>query len=101
VLKARSRSADASYLVVFAINKNLTALDVGRHRVRIAEVRGVPPESLTGLRERIVGFLDQPKSEFDVNAWAERRASGALTGSHAGSLARLGSTRNAAIPSRH
>jgi nitroreductase len=65
--------ADASHLVVFAIKKNVGANDVDRYLGRIAQVRGVAPQSLEGFRNVLLGFLEQPRDQFDVNFWATRQ----------------------------
>jgi len=49
--------ADASHLVVFAVKKNLTEQDIDNYVKRIAEVRGIPPESLAEFRGYMVGGL--------------------------------------------
>lgn len=65
--------ADASHLVVFAIRKNVGPAEVERYLTRIAEVRGVPVDSLKGFRDMLTGFLAQPKERFDVNTWSARQ----------------------------
>jgi len=78
-LKAKLKTAswnqaqitDASHLVVFAIKKNLGAADVDRYLARIAEVRGVPLESLDGFKKMLLSSLSRPVEQ--VNAWAQRQ----------------------------
>jgi nitroreductase len=65
--------ADASHLVVFAIKKDLSTADVDRYLKHIANVRGVPLDSLAGFRGMMLDFVTQPKSEFDINDWAARQ----------------------------
>jgi nitroreductase len=65
--------ADASHVVVFAIKKDLGAADVERYIARIAETRNVPPDSLQGFKDVLLGFLAQPSDKFDVNGWASRQ----------------------------
>jgi nitroreductase len=65
--------ADASHVVVFAIKKDLDAADVERYIARIAETRNVPPDSLQGFKDVLLGFLAQPSDKFDVNGWASRQ----------------------------
>src|SRR5690349_8372404 len=43
--------ADASHLVVFAIKKNLSEVDVDNYLGRIAQVRGVTSQSLQSFRD--------------------------------------------------
>ena len=66
--------ADASHVVVFAIQKTLGPTDVDRYLGRIAEVRGVTPESLNGFRDVLLGFLAQPPDQFNAQHWATRQA---------------------------
>lgn len=66
--------AEASHVVVFAIKKKLGMPDVDHYLGRMAHVRGVSAESLTGFRDVLVEFLDRPAAEFSVNAWAARQA---------------------------
>ncbi len=78
-LKAKLKAAswnqaqitDASHLVVFAIKKNLGAADVERYLARVAEVRGVPLESLEGSKKMLMGSLGRPAEQVD--AWATRQ----------------------------
>ncbi len=65
--------ADASHLVVFAVKAGLGAAEVDRYLARIAEVRGVRPESLQGFRDMLVGFLGQPGDRFNPTEWASRQ----------------------------
>ena len=61
---------EASHVVVFAIQKDLGPAHVDAYVRRIAQVRGVAPESLEGYRKMMLGFLARGKPEFDVDAWA-------------------------------
>ena len=65
--------ADASHLVVFAIKKNVGATEVNHYIDRIAKVRGVSAESLSGFRDMMVGFLAQPADKFSADQWATRQ----------------------------
>lgn len=64
---------DASHLVVFAIRKGLSTPDVDKYVARIAEVRGVAPETLAGYRKAMVGFVTRPPEKFDVDDWSARQ----------------------------
>lgn len=66
--------ADASHLVVFAVKQQLSAEDVDRHIARTAELRGINPESLNGLRSVILRFLDRPAESFSPGHWAACQA---------------------------
>ncbi|MBR8829749.1 MAG: putative NAD(P)H nitroreductase YfkO [Chroococcopsis gigantea SAG 12.99] len=61
---------DGSHLVVMAIKKDLGAADVDHYIEYIAEVRGVPVESLAGFSNQIKGFMNGP---IDLTAWATRQ----------------------------
>lgn len=61
---------DASHMVVMAIKKNLSKNDVERHINNLSKLRGTPQAALDDYQNRILKFLDQPASQFDVNAWA-------------------------------
>lgn len=65
--------ADASHLVVFALRQGLSAADVDKYVARIAEVRGVAPESLAGYRKVMASFVGRPRDAFDVDEWAARQ----------------------------
>jgi nitroreductase len=65
--------ADASHLVVFAIKKNLSEQDIDDHLGRIAEVRGVPRQSLGQYRDIMVGSLVKGLDEAKRNAWATKQ----------------------------
>ena len=63
---------DASHLVVFAAKNPPTPADVERHVTRTAAVRGVAPESLDGLKQRMLGSLAR-MTPADAHAWAARQ----------------------------
>jgi nitroreductase len=63
---------DASHLVVFAAKNPPTPADVERHVARTAQVRGVSPESLDGLKKAILGSLSR-MTAADAHAWAARQ----------------------------
>ncbi|HEY1788916.1 MAG TPA: NAD(P)H-dependent oxidoreductase [Verrucomicrobiae bacterium] len=62
--------ADASHFVVFAIKKNLSEQDIDNHLGRIAEVRGVPQQSLGQFREMMLGVVIKGRDEAWRNEWA-------------------------------
>src|SRR5580692_1526851 len=47
----QSQIVDASHVVVFAIQKNLSVVEIDRYVARTAEVRGVTVESLVRFRQ--------------------------------------------------
>jgi nitroreductase len=80
---------DCSHLVVFTIQKNLTAADVDRFIESTATTRGVPVESLAGYRNMIVSDVVQGPRSLIVNEWAARQVYIAL-GNFMTSAAMLG-----------
>jgi nitroreductase len=63
---------DASHLVVFAAKNPPTPADVERFVARTAQVRGVTPDSLDGLRKSLLGSLSR-MTEKDAHNWAARQ----------------------------
>ena len=63
--------AEASHVVVFSIRKGLNAGDVGRYLERVAEVRGVPLDSLVGYKKVILRFIERPPDGLSLDYWAE------------------------------
>lgn len=64
---------DASHLVVFATKTDLSERDVESYLNRIAEVRGLPLESLNGLRDLLVGTIINGMDPAARRAWAARQ----------------------------
>ncbi len=64
---------DASHLVVFAAKKDITEADVDSYMQRIAEVRGVSPESLSGFRDMVTGGVIQGKDSTARALWTSRQ----------------------------
>jgi nitroreductase len=65
--------ADASHFVVFAVKKNLSERDIDDHLSRIAEVRGVPAQSLGQYRDMMVGSIIKGRDEMRRNDWASHQ----------------------------
>jgi nitroreductase len=65
---------DASHLVVFAAKSNLGEADIDAHVRRIADVRGIPVESLAGLRTMAVRSIVQGLSDSERRIWAGNQA---------------------------
>lgn len=61
---------DASHLVVFATKTNYTEADVEAHVRQVAKVRGVPVESLEGLRAMAVRSVVKGMDDSARRAWA-------------------------------
>jgi nitroreductase len=64
---------DASHVVVFAARRGMGLAEVDRHLRRIAELRGVPPESLAGYRQKMEPFVQPARAAADVDAWCARQ----------------------------
>jgi nitroreductase len=69
---------DASHLVVFASKTDVTETDVDAHVARTAEVRGVRPDALGGLRSMLIGGIVNALSPAERKVWAGRQTSIAL-----------------------
>ena len=65
--------AEASHLVVLAIKKDLGVPEIERYVQRVAEVRGVPVDSLAGFHRMMAKNLAPPPPGFDINEWATRQ----------------------------
>lgn len=65
--------AESSHLVVFAIKKDLGLQEIERYVQRVAEVRGVPVDSLAGFHRMMAKNLAPPPPGFDINEWATRQ----------------------------
>lgn len=63
---------DASHLVVFAVKKGMGPADAERLVKRVAEVRGVPVESLDGYKGMMAGSLSGKPTE-EVDHWMTRQ----------------------------
>lgn len=69
----QTQVVDASHLVVFAIKKDVDAVEVDRYVSRMAQVQQTPVDTLQGFANVVKGFLAQPPDAFDVNDWASRQ----------------------------
>lgn len=65
----QAQPADCSHLVVFALRKNLGAAHVERYLARIAEVRGVSSDSLSGFGKMLNGALGGAAQEGTLDVW--------------------------------
>jgi nitroreductase len=65
---------DASHLVVFATKASLGEADIDAHVRRTAEVRGIPVESLAGLRTMAVRSIVQGMNDTERRVWAANQA---------------------------
>lgn len=69
----QSQIEDCSHLVVFAAQEDVTEADVDRFIARIAEVRGVAPESLAGYKGFMMGDLVNGPRHAVIGEWAARQ----------------------------
>lgn len=68
----QAQITDASHLVVFSVKKGITAAEAERWVKRIAEVRGVPVESLDGMKGMMAGSISRQTTE-QIDAWMSRQ----------------------------
>lgn len=68
----QSQITDAAKLVVFAARKNFGAADIERFVARTAEVRGVAPASLQGMRDMMVNSITGRPAPA-VESWVARQ----------------------------
>ena len=69
----QSQIEDCSHLVVFLGKEDVTEADVDRFVGRIAEVRGVSPESLAGYKGFMMGDLVNGPRHAVIGEWAARQ----------------------------
>ncbi|RME90377.1 MAG: NAD(P)H-dependent oxidoreductase [Verrucomicrobia bacterium] len=65
---------DASHFVVFAARTSVTEADIDGWIDRIAEVRGMPRDSLAQYRSMMTGMLLTPEFQPQAVHWAARQA---------------------------
>lgn len=64
---------DASHYVVLAARTSIERRDGERWVARLAEVRGVPVESLAGLAKGLAKFADTPPARVRHDAWSAKQ----------------------------
>jgi nitroreductase len=64
---------DASHLVVFCYKKTVTEADIDAYMKRIAEVRGIPIDSLAGMRGMMIGDLVHGPRHHVIDVWTSRQ----------------------------
>jgi nitroreductase len=74
----QAQITNASHLVVFASKIDVNESDVDAHVARTAELRGVSPNALGGLRNMLIGGIVNSRSPVERKAWASRQTSIAL-----------------------
>jgi nitroreductase len=70
----QSQVTDASHLVVFTAQQDMTEADIDRWIQRIVDVRGVDPSSLKGYRDLMVANLVKGPQHARIADWAARQA---------------------------
>jgi nitroreductase len=76
--RGQRRVVDASHLVVFTIKKDFGEQDIETYLGRIADMRGVSTESLSGLRDMLMESIIQGMDRQARNNWAARQVHIAL-----------------------
>ena len=69
----QSQIEDCSHLVVFLAQNDMTEASIDEYLARIAQVRGVTAESLSGYRSFMVGDLVQGPRHAIIQEWAARQ----------------------------
>ena len=69
----QAQVTDASHVVVIASRLGFAVADVDRHLTQVARVRGVPVDSLNGLRQMVVGMLSK-RDAAATDAWCRDQA---------------------------
>ncbi len=64
---------EASHLVVFGARSPMTHADVERYIDRIAHIRGVHRDTLSGFQKMMIGFLNKPPEGLTLDEWATRQ----------------------------
>jgi nitroreductase len=64
---------DASHLIVLAIKKDVSEVEVNHYVQRMAEVQQVPVENLEKFSAVVKGFLKNPPYPLDVNEWSAKQ----------------------------
>lgn len=65
----QSQVTDCSHFVVFTVRRNLGAEHVARHLERMAEVRGVPRDSLDKFGQMALRNLEEARAEGRLEMW--------------------------------
>ncbi len=71
--KNQPQTAACSHFVVFAVHLDLSDSHVSRHLDRMAEVRGIPRESLDKFLQMAKGNLDAARAEGTLDTWQKHQ----------------------------
>jgi nitroreductase len=66
----QSQVVDASHLVVFAYQKDLSVADIERYISHTAKVRGVEETTLGSFKKVLVSWASQAGKGLDINNWS-------------------------------
>ncbi len=69
----QQQTKDCSHMVVLASKTGYKREDVGTFIERMAEVRGVAPESLSGYEEFAGGFVDMASEQGWIDTWTQKQ----------------------------
>lgn len=69
----QTQPKDCSHMVILAVKNGYTRADVGTFIDRMAEVREVTAESLSGYEQFAGGFIDQAVEQGWVDDWAKKQ----------------------------
>ncbi len=67
--KGQQQTVDCSHYVVFTVHRDLSDTHVSRHLDRMAEVRGLPRESLDKFLKMAMGNLDKARADGSLDTW--------------------------------
>jgi nitroreductase len=71
--KNQAQAVDSSHFVIFAVHRDLSDAHVSRHLDRMAEVRGIPRESLDKFLKMAMGNLDAARAEGTLDTWQKHQ----------------------------
>lgn len=71
--KNQPQTVDCSHFVVLAVHLDLSDAHVNRHLDRMAEVRGIPRESLSKYLKMAMGNLDAARAEGTLDTWQKHQ----------------------------
>ncbi len=70
----QTQVTDASHYVVLAVREKMEEADVLKYINRVAEVRGIPAESLAGYKDMMIGDVVKGPRSQTINFWAQKQA---------------------------
>lgn len=70
----QSQVVDASHFIVFLYKEKMDLEFIEKNAARIAEVRGVSPESLSGFKKMLMQDLVEGPRSKEISTWSQRQA---------------------------